>query len=123
MGFSPLIPAVQKEFALSFSQVGLFAGMYGLISIFVSVPAGLMIRTVGEEAALTGGPSGGGIGIGVAKSTSTVFGAIVFAFVYSGAGSHVTHETKEGTAPLSRPFGADWFGPWPSCLDCPGLQG
>jgi len=55
LGFSPLVPAIQQEFGLSFSQVGLFAGMYGLISIFVSVPAGLLIRRIGEKTALTGG--------------------------------------------------------------------
>ena len=55
LGFSPLVPAIQEEFGLSFAQVGLFAGMYGLISIFISVPAGLIIRVVGEKAALTGG--------------------------------------------------------------------
>jgi hypothetical protein len=27
LGFSPLVPAIQQEFRLSFSQVGLFAGM------------------------------------------------------------------------------------------------
>jgi predicted MFS family arabinose efflux permease len=55
LGFSPLIPAIQQEFRLSFSQVGFFAGMYGLISIFVSIPAGLLIRKIGEKTALTGG--------------------------------------------------------------------
>ena len=55
LGFSPLVPAIQQQFGLSFSQVGLFAGMYGLISIFVSVPAGLLIRRIGEKTALTGG--------------------------------------------------------------------
>jgi predicted MFS family arabinose efflux permease len=55
LGFSPLLPAIQKEFGLSFSQVGLFAGMYGLISVLISVPAGLMIRRIGEKTALTGG--------------------------------------------------------------------
>ena len=49
LGFSPLVPAIQHEFGLSFSQVGLFAGMYGLISVFISVPAGLMIRKAGER--------------------------------------------------------------------------
>ena len=55
LGFSPLVPAIQQEFRFSFSQVGLFAGMYGLISIFISIPAGLLIRKIGEKTALTGG--------------------------------------------------------------------
>jgi predicted MFS family arabinose efflux permease len=181
LGFSPLIPAVQKEFALSFSQVGLFAGMYGLISILVSVPAGLMIRTVGEKAALTGGlvvvasglawlslaestpaafgaralwlsgyrcafiavmtalalscpPTVRGRSMGVlgaiaalasvvgapmgsvvardfgwrtgvlVYAAAAVIGAIVFASVYSGAGSQVTQEPKAGTSSAKSPF-------------------
>jgi predicted MFS family arabinose efflux permease len=78
LGFSPLVPAIQREFALSFSQVGLFAGMYGLISIFVSVPAGLAIRQVGEKAALTGGlvvVALGLVWLGLANSTTAAFGA------------------------------------------------
>lgn len=63
LGFSPLVPAIQKDFGLSFSQVGLFAGMYGLVSIFVSVPAGLMIRRIGEKSALTGGLLVVGLGL------------------------------------------------------------
>jgi predicted MFS family arabinose efflux permease len=80
LGFSPLIPAVQKEFGLSFSQVGLFAGMYGLVSIFVSVPAGFLIRMVGEKAALTGGllvVASGLAWLSMAMSTFTAFGARV----------------------------------------------
>jgi len=78
LGFSPLVPAIQKEFALSFSQVGLFAGMYGLISVFVSVPAGLMIRKVGEKAALIGGLLVVALGLAclsTAGSATAAFGA------------------------------------------------
>lgn len=78
LGFSPLVPAIQQEFGLSFSQVGLFAGMYGLISIFVSIPAGLAIRKVGEKAALTAGllvAAAGLAALGIAASTPAAFGA------------------------------------------------
>ncbi|HEY4363090.1 MAG TPA: MFS transporter [Bryobacteraceae bacterium] len=78
LGFSPLVPAIQKEFALSFSQVGLFAGMYGLISVFMSVPASLTIGKVGEKSALTGGLVVVALGLAwlsMAMSTSTAFGA------------------------------------------------
>jgi predicted MFS family arabinose efflux permease len=78
LGFSPLVPAIQKEFGLSFSQVGLFAGMYGLISVFVSVPAGLMIRKVGEKWALAGGLIVVALGLArlsVAGSAPAAFGA------------------------------------------------
>lgn len=55
LGFSPLLPAIQNEFKLSFADVGLFAGMYGLISVFVSIPAGLVIKRFGERSILTVG--------------------------------------------------------------------
>ena len=38
LGFSPLLPAIRKELAASYSQMGLFTGMYGLIAIFISLP-------------------------------------------------------------------------------------
>jgi predicted MFS family arabinose efflux permease len=78
LGFSPLVPAIQQEFRLSFSQVGLFAGMYGLISIFISVPAGLLIRKIGEKAALTAGLMVVALGLAwlsLAGSQSAAFGA------------------------------------------------
>lgn len=78
LGFSPLVPAIQQEFRLSFSQVGLFAGMYGLISIFISVPAGLLIRRIGEKTALTGGlviVAVGLVWLSMAGSQPAAFGA------------------------------------------------
>jgi len=78
LGFSPLIPAVQKEFSLSFSEVGLFAGMYGLISIFVSVPAGLLIGAMGEKRVLTAGllvVASGLTWLSLAASPVAAFGA------------------------------------------------
>jgi predicted MFS family arabinose efflux permease len=78
LGFSPLVPAIQQEFRLSFSQVGLFAGMYGLISIFISVPAGLLIRRIGEKTALTGGLGIVAVGLlwlSMAGSQPAAFGA------------------------------------------------
>lgn len=49
LGFSPLLPSIQKEFNLSFSQIGLFTGMYGIIAILLSVPTGLTIKKWGEK--------------------------------------------------------------------------
>ncbi|MDZ7878612.1 MAG: MFS transporter [Saprospiraceae bacterium] len=52
LGFSPLLPAIQKEFNLSFSQLGLFTGVYGIFAILLSVPAGLAIKKWGEKTVL-----------------------------------------------------------------------
>ena len=52
LGFSPLLPSIQKEFNLNFSQIGLFTGMYGIIAIVLSVPTGIAIKKWGERTVL-----------------------------------------------------------------------
>jgi len=52
LGFSPLLPAIQNEFSMSFTQVGLFTGMYGLLALVLSVPAGLAAKRYGEKRVL-----------------------------------------------------------------------
>lgn len=49
LGFSPLLPDIQKEFSMSHAQIGLFTGMYGLLALVLSVPAGLAARRYGEK--------------------------------------------------------------------------
>jgi len=63
LGFSPLLPAIQKDFGISYSQIGLFTGLYGLVAMAVSVPAGLLAKRVGEKPALTGGLLGVALGL------------------------------------------------------------
>jgi predicted MFS family arabinose efflux permease len=63
LGFSPLLPAIQKEFSLSYSQIGLFTGLYGLVAMAVSVPAGILAQRFGEKPALTGGLLGVALGL------------------------------------------------------------
>jgi len=55
LGFSPLLPAIQKTFGLSYSEIGLFTGLYGLVAMVMSVPAGMLAKRVGEKPALAGG--------------------------------------------------------------------
>ncbi len=52
LGFSPLLPAMQKDLAASYSQMGLFTGMYGIIALLVSLPAGVLAARIGEKRAL-----------------------------------------------------------------------
>jgi predicted MFS family arabinose efflux permease len=52
LGFSPLLPAIQKEFSMSYTQVGFFTGMYGLLALALSVPAGLVAKRYGEKLVL-----------------------------------------------------------------------
>ena len=52
LGFSPLLPAIQKEFSMSYTQIGFFTGMYGLLALALSVPAGLVAKRYGEKRVL-----------------------------------------------------------------------
>lgn len=52
LGFSPLLPAIQHDFQMSFSQMGLFTGIYGLVALVVSVPAGILAKQYGEKRVL-----------------------------------------------------------------------
>lgn len=55
LGFSPLLPEIQKEFGMNFSQVGLFTGMYGLSALLLSVPGGMLAKRFGEKRVLSVG--------------------------------------------------------------------
>ncbi len=52
LGFSPLLPAIQEEFSISHAQFGFFTGMYGLLALVLSVPAGLAAKRYGEKRVL-----------------------------------------------------------------------
>jgi predicted MFS family arabinose efflux permease len=71
LGFSPLLPAIQKDFDISYSQIGLFTGLYGLVAMAVSVPAGILAKRVGEKPALAGGLLGVALGLVLLSQAST----------------------------------------------------
>ena len=71
LGFSPLLPAIQKDFGITYSQIGLFTGLYGLVAMAVSVPAGLLAKRVGEKPALTAGLLGVAFGLVLLSQAST----------------------------------------------------
>jgi predicted MFS family arabinose efflux permease len=49
LGFSPLLPSIQQEFGMSYTQLGLFTGLYGLLAMVLSVPAGIGAKRFGEK--------------------------------------------------------------------------
>jgi len=53
LGFSPLLPEIQRDFGISYSQVGLFSGVYGLAAIVFSIPAGMLAKRFGEKNVLS----------------------------------------------------------------------
>jgi predicted MFS family arabinose efflux permease len=70
LGFSPLIPAMKHAWGMTYTEVGTFTGVYGLIAILVSVPAGLLAKQYGEKSMLAVGLTLAAIGL-VAVSLST----------------------------------------------------
>jgi len=52
LGISPLLPAIQRDFGMSYTQLGLFTGLYGLLAMLLSVPAGICARRFGERQVL-----------------------------------------------------------------------
>ena len=52
LGFSPLLPSIQQEFGMSYTQLGLFTGLYGLLAMVLSVPAGISAKRFGEKRVL-----------------------------------------------------------------------
>ena len=49
LGFSPLLPSIQQEFGMSYTQLGFFTGLYGLLAMLLSVPAGVSAKRFGEK--------------------------------------------------------------------------
>lgn len=52
LGFTPLLPDIQRDFGISYSQVGLFSGVYGLAAIAFSIPGGVLAKRFGERTVL-----------------------------------------------------------------------
>jgi MFS transporter, NNP family, nitrate/nitrite transporter len=52
LGFSPLIPFMKDAWSMSYTQVGTFTGVYGLVALVMSVPAGLLAKRFGEKRVL-----------------------------------------------------------------------
>ncbi len=78
LGFSPLLPSIRAAFHMNFAQMGLFAGMYGLLSMIWSVPAGLFAKRFGEKVILAVGLASVAIGLAtlsVAPNLAAAFGA------------------------------------------------
>lgn len=62
LGFSPLLPSLQADLGMNFTQLGLFTGIYGLIALLSSVPAGFAARQFGEKKVLVIGLIGLAVG-------------------------------------------------------------
>ena len=59
LGFAPLLPSIQDEFGMSYTQLGLFTGMYGLLAMVLSVPAGVAAKRAESSRTSTARPFSG----------------------------------------------------------------
>src|ERR1700679_2635209 len=55
LGFSPLIPFMKESWGMSYTQMGTFTGLYGLVALMMSLPAGLLAKRYGEKSVLSVG--------------------------------------------------------------------
>jgi predicted MFS family arabinose efflux permease len=89
LGFSPLLPSIQQEFGMSYTQLGLFTGLYGLLALVLSVPAGLGAKRLGEKRVLAAGLLGvaaGSVLLGEAwsfESAITFRGLTIFGYRFA----------------------------------------
>jgi predicted MFS family arabinose efflux permease len=78
LGFSPLLPSIQQDVGMSFTQLGLFTGLYGLLAMLLSVPAGITARRFGEKRVLALGLVGVAIGSVLLGRASSFESALAF---------------------------------------------
>jgi predicted MFS family arabinose efflux permease len=78
LGFAPLLPSMQQDIGMSFTQLGLFTGLYGIIALLSSVPAGFAARQFGEKRVLVLGLIGLAIGSVLLGQAHSFGSAITF---------------------------------------------
>lgn len=78
LGFSPLLPSIQQDVGMSFTQLGFFTGLYGLLAMLLSVPAGVSARRFGEKRVLALGLVGVAIGSVLLGQASSFESALAF---------------------------------------------
>jgi len=78
LGFAPLLPAIQQDLGMSFTQLGFFTGLYGLFAMLLSVPAGMSARRFGEKTVLALGLVGVAAGSLLLAQASSFESAVAF---------------------------------------------
>jgi predicted MFS family arabinose efflux permease len=78
LGFAPLLPSLQQDMGMNYTQLGLFTGLYGLLAMLLSVPAGLSARRFGEKPVLVLGLVGVAVGSVMLGTAQDFASAITF---------------------------------------------
>ena len=82
LGFAPVIPLIQQTFRMSYSQVGLFTGIYGILALILSVPAGLTAKKLGEKTVMLTGIAVVALGLLVLSRATDFNGALAGRIVW-----------------------------------------
>ena len=78
LALPPLLPSIPREFGMSYTQLGTFTGMYGLLAMLLSVPAGLSAKRFGEKPVLALGLLGVAAGNVLLGGAWSVLSAMAF---------------------------------------------
>jgi predicted MFS family arabinose efflux permease len=78
LGFAPLLPSIQRDVGMTYTQLGLFTGLYGLLALLLSVPAGISARRFGEKPVLALGLVGVALGSVLLGRAATFESALAF---------------------------------------------
>ena len=78
LGFSPLLPSLQRDVGMTFTQLGTFTGLYGLLAMLLSVPAGMAARRFGEKRVLVLGLIGVALGSVLLRQAQDFTSAMAF---------------------------------------------
>jgi predicted MFS family arabinose efflux permease len=82
LGFAPLMALIQQAFKMSYSQMGLFTGIYGLLALALSVPAGLTAKHFGEKQVMVAGVVVVALGLIILSRAGSFAGALTGRIVW-----------------------------------------
>src|ERR1700684_2070617 len=103
LGFSPLIPFMKESWGMSYTQMGTFTGLYGIVALIMSLPAGLLAKRYGEKSVLAVGLLLATVGLAlvalaasyaqglVARTLWLIGYRLAFLCVVTGGRVHVPH--------------------------------
>src|SRR6201996_2137481 len=97
-----LLPIWQTEFALSYSVLAIFRGLYSGVMACLQIPAGHLAERIDAKIILSGGTALASLGYALAGISGGIVG-LSFALALAGAGSSTQHPLA--SAPVSRAYG------------------
>src|SRR5438128_4962916 len=103
-----LLPIWQTEFALSYSVLAIFRGLYSGVMAFLQIPSGYLAERIDAKFILCCGTALSALGYALAGSSGGIIG-LSSALALAGAGSSTQHPLA--SAAISRAYGHAARGP------------